>query len=226
MSKALEQFKKSYDDFYKYSQELAEGLAKSNLTLLGEMQMKLLTGGEVDFSQSPFNAIDNKTLAELKAMAIYTKISRNLLPKLLPDSVDINLDETNFASFRKKLKPTDLIEALDTIQDIAAKDLDDTILNRTNSEIILNLLKDIANLLISLVSFGTQPNFFKSSTFHITKINDTIEDLNTNFGLLEQDEKIVELEISPSEAKLINKNKQELEKAAAMFDSMGSSGMF
>lgn len=191
MSRELENFKKSYDDFAKYNAELALDLLKAHPNLV-----LLINRGPCDFSKSPWVALDNKTLSEFKALAIYTKIGKELLPIMYPGvsfelGAVIPLDKLLSP---RKLNPTQITQALDSIKEIAGKALQETIDNRTGFEIVLNFLKACVNFLITIVTFGQKQNFFKSSTFQIEKINEMQQDLHNLFENLSDEEKTVELD--------------------------------
>lgn len=50
--------------------------------------------------------------------------------------------------------------------------------NRTCGDKVLNFLKSCVNLLITIITFGHQQNFFKSSTFYAEQIKSTQQELH------------------------------------------------
>lgn len=192
MSKELLKFKKSYEDFVKYHAELVAELSKSHLDLF----LKIISL-PCDFSKSPWVSLDNKTLAEFKAMAIYDKIGKKLLPIMYP-GVNFEPGKLNIIPiglYPRKVNPQQLSEALDSIREIAEEALRETINNRTGAEIILNFLKSCVNFLITIGTLGQKQNFFKSSTFQLEKINQVQQDMHNIFDTLSEEDRVVELDI-------------------------------
>ncbi|WP_298624533.1 hypothetical protein [uncultured Legionella sp.] len=193
MSKELVKFKKSYEDFVKYNTELLVELSKSHTNLVLQ-----ISSGSCNFSGSPWVALDNKTLAEFKALAIYDKIGKKLIPIMYP-GVNVEPGKLTVIPIEKllsprKLNPQQLSEALDSIKEIAEEALQETVNNRTGAEIILNFLKSCVNFLITIVTFGQKQNFFKSSTFQLEKINQVQQDFHNIFDTLSEEDRIVELD--------------------------------
>ncbi|WED42484.1 hypothetical protein [Legionella cardiaca] len=191
MSKSLKQFQQSYQNFVNYNVELTANLAKSHLILFLNVNME-----KPDFSETCWATLDNKTLAEFKALSIYAQINKTLMPLLYPEvsfepgkaiPIDVLLNP-------RKLTPLQLSQAFDAIKDITENALQETIANRTCTEVLLNLLKTCVNFLITLVTFGQKQDTFKSSTFHLEKIKKIQEDMHTILEKLNEDEKKVELD--------------------------------
>ena len=191
MSEELVKFKKSYEDFFKYNTKLEVELSKSHFNLVIQ-----ISSGRCNFSKSPWITFDNKTLAEFKAVAIYHKISEKLLPIFYPgvhhEPGKLTLIPVEKLLSPHKINPQQFSEALDSIKQIAEEALQETINNRTGAEIILNFLKSCVNFLITIVTFGQKPDFFKSSTFQLEKINQVQQDVHNIFDTLSEDDRVVE----------------------------------
>jgi hypothetical protein len=195
MSKELEQFKRNYEDLVKYNTELVVNLSKSRLDLVLKVN-----SGSCNFSESPWTTLNNNTLAEFKALAIYDRISKKILPIVYPD-VDfkpelgkIKIIPLNSFLHPHKITPTQLTQALDSIKEIAEEALQETISNTTNFEVILNFLESCVNFLIACVTIGYEQNFFKSSTFQLEQIKNLQQDMHTIFDKLNEEEKAIELD--------------------------------
>lgn len=193
MSNELVKFKQSYEDFVTYCTGLAVELSKSHANLVIQMSI-----GPYNFSEAPWVTLDNKTLAEFKALAIYYKIEEQLLPIIYPgiksraDLFRAALPEQLL--FPRKLNPQQLSAAFDSMKEIAQEALKEAINNRTGAEIILDFLKSCLNFLIIVVTFGQKPNFFQSSTSQFEKINQIQQDMHDIFEKLSDEEKITELD--------------------------------
>jgi hypothetical protein len=79
-----------------------------------------INDGAYNFSESPWDSIDNKTLAEFKALAIYDKIGKKLLPMIYPE---VNFAGDKFHTQEKLIyprkNPQQLSEVLDSIKNLA-----------------------------------------------------------------------------------------------------------
>ncbi len=90
----------------------------------------------------------------------------------------------------RKLNPQEVYEALDSIKQIAQATLEHANNNQTWAEMVLNFLKSCANFLITMVTFGQKPNFFKSTTFELERIIRLQHDLHDIFNSLSPQEKV------------------------------------
>jgi hypothetical protein len=50
------------------------------------------------------------------------------------------------------------------------------------------------NFLITIVTFGQKPDFFKSSTFQLEKINQVQQNVHNIFDTLSEEDRVVELD--------------------------------
>jgi hypothetical protein len=191
MSNNLEQFKKNYADFAKYHIELLVNLSKSHRNLVFKF-----TNGSSDFTRSPWTTLDTKTLAEFKALAIYDKISKKILPIVFPN---LNFERAALIPVSEllspqKITPTQLTSAFDSIKKITEEARLESISNSTTFEVILNFLESCVNFLISCVTCGHENNFFKSNTFQLEQIENLQEDMHAIFNKLSDDEKVIGLD--------------------------------
>jgi hypothetical protein len=192
MSKELEHFKKSYAALTKSNVELSVELLKSHFLLVAKF-----SSDSCNFSESPWNTLDNETLVKFKTLSIFDKISKKLLPIVYPGlnfADGLNTIPIDKLFSPRKLNPQQLTEALDSVKEITEDILDETLNNRTGTEIILDFLKSCVNFLFTMVTFGQCQNFFKSSTYHLEVIKQTQQDFHSIFEKLSGEEKSAELD--------------------------------
>ncbi|WED41973.1 hypothetical protein [Legionella cardiaca] len=186
MSNSLEQFKNSY-----------VAMQQANLNLLAKLAQSYpdLIDGPFYFSQTPWIDLDNKTLADFKALAIYQTIDKKLLPSLYP-GVDFSPGkntpiETLLAP--KKLNPIQIAQAVESTKEIANIMLQESRNTITGCESILNFLKSCLNFLGTIITFGQRQNFFETTTFQLDQIKEIQDKIHMSFETLVEEEKVTEL---------------------------------
>lgn len=208
MSKQLEEFKKAFVDFQKHALQLGLGLAKKNPVKL----LKLVGKKHCDFSKSPWVELDTKTLADFKALNICKAFGDRVGETILKiaQSRDISLRDGT----PPILNTTQWTEAIDSIELITAKAIKESRNNRKPMEIVLDFLKVCVNFLISLVTFGHKPNFFKSSTFGLEMLKQSQQNIHRLYEKLSNEEKSRELDLKDAPEE-IKKGMQEFAKMIA-----------
>lgn len=191
MSKQLEEFKKAFVNFQNYPIQVAIGSGKKKVPF---KFFELIEQGASDFSKLPWVELNTKTLADFKVINIYKAFRRKVSDTIfeMPKSKNIFLkDDTPIPN----LNIIQLAQVLDFIIVMTNKALQESLNSRTTLEVIVDFLKVCVNFLISLITFGYKPNFFKPSTVGLEMFKQKQQNLYQLFDKLSDEEKRVELNI-------------------------------
>jgi len=192
MSNELKEFNQNWNVYIKYRDELYAVLEKKHYNLLEIFRKQQFAKSFADFfSEQPWPGIDKATLSQFKAYFLYQKITVKGIDKTIA-SLRFSMD-TSY-SF-ELLTPKDTVEFLESVLAELSLCIDEIIENRTGTEILLNFLKSCVNFLISRLTFGAQPNFFKSNTFYLEKLQQIHENCDKIYRKLPEQDKTAGLTI-------------------------------
>lgn len=199
-SKQLNEFVKSYNNLFNYTQKLAEKYSNDSIMAAHLIQAALFG---INNEDAYWKKVDTKTRADLRTITIINQFGLKMMPNIseLFGATPLTFDtEQGFMSALGHLQhkkfyhsPNKIVKIIEELNNVVDEYLKASYKERTSMDCVLDFLKICTNFLIMLFTFGASQSFFNTSTSRLEKIKGHHEALKSIHGKLTSSEQDIQL---------------------------------